>query len=82
MKSINYVRYCMNMPVNHELVREIAERIDDGRRVHLGILSRELNVPREDLRAAYSELSRQRGGDPLLDRARSHYAALRRMARR
>ncbi len=70
------------MPVNHELVREIAERIDDGRRVHLGILSRELNVPREDLRAAYRELARQRGGDPLLDRARWHLAEMRRIVRR
>lgn len=72
----------MSPPTNPALVREIAERIDDGRRVHLGILSRELNVAREDLRAAYDELARQRGGDPLLERARRHYAEMRRIVQR
>lgn len=77
-------RYCQRMssPVNPQLVREIAERIDDGRRVHLGILSRELNVAHEDLSAAYRELARQRGADPLLERARWHYREMRRVARR
>lgn len=70
------------MSVNGELVREIAERIDDGRRVHLRTLSRELNVAQEDLLAAYKELARQRGGDPLFARARGDYGERRRIVRR
>ena len=60
----------MNMPVNHDLVREIAERIDDGRRVNLRLMSRDLDVEFMDLYEAYRELARRRGHDPLLDRAR------------
>lgn len=70
------------MPVNHDLVREIAERIDDGRSVHLRDLSRELNVAYWDLDDAYDELARQRGSDPLLDRARRRYAEMRRIVQR
>lgn len=83
MNSIGNARYCLHMstPVNPELVREIAERIDDGRRVNLGDLARELNVARTDLRDAYRELARQRGSDPLLERARWHYSEMRRVAR-
>ncbi|MBF6620523.1 MAG: hypothetical protein ITG02_09875 [Patulibacter sp.] len=72
----------MTVSVNPELVREIAERIDDGRRVHLRELSRELNVDYWELNDAYNELARRRGSDPLLDRALRRYAELRRMARR
>lgn len=68
--------------VNAELVREIAERIDDGRPVNLHDLSRELNVDVFDLHDAYRELARQRGSDPLLDRARQRYAEMRRIVRR
>lgn len=71
----------MSTHVNPDLVREIAERIDDGRRVNLGILSRELGVPHEQLSDAYRELARQRGADPLLERARWHYREMRRVAR-
>lgn len=72
----------MRKSVDPELIREIAERVDDGRRVHMRNLSRELNVPVGELRAAYGELARQRGGNPLLDRARGYNAESRRIARR
>ncbi len=70
------------MPVNGELVREIAERIDDGRRVSMRNLSRELDVPIDELRAAYEELSRQRDCNPLLERALRGYVEPRRFSRR
>lgn len=70
----------MALSVNSELVREIAERIDDGRPVDLRDLSRRLNVDAYDLYEAYRELARQRGNDPLLERARQRYAAARRAA--
>lgn len=60
----------MSSPVNVDLVREIAERIDDGRRVNLRLLSQDLNVDYVDVDDAYRELARRRGHDPLLDRAR------------
>lgn len=68
----------MSYSIKADLVREIAERIDDGRRVNLRYLSRGLGVPYEDLLDAYEELARQRGVDPLLDRARRRLAAARR----
>lgn len=68
----------MSYSIKAELVREIAERIDDGRRVNLRYLSRGLGVPYGDLLDAYEELARQRGVDPLLDRARRRLAAARR----
>lgn len=52
----------------------------DGRPVNLRDLSRELNVDVFALYEAYRELARQRGSDPLLDRARQRYAAARRAA--
>lgn len=65
----------MSSSIKPDLVREIAERIDDGRRVNLRYLSRGLGVPYEDLLDAYEELARLRGVDPLLDRARRRLAA-------
>lgn len=70
MRFNHNVGYCPNMPVNHDLVREIAERIDDGRRVNLRLLSQDLAVDYADVDGAYRELARRRGHDPLLDRAR------------
>lgn len=72
----------MSIPANPDLVREIAERIDDGRRVNLPVLARDLDVEFDDLYEAYRELSRRRGHDPLLDRVYRHCDAMRRMARR
>jgi hypothetical protein len=68
----------MSSSIKTDLVREIAERIDDGRPVNLRYLSRGLGVPYDDLLDAYEELARQRGVDPLLDRARRRLAAARR----
>lgn len=70
------------MSANSDLVREIAERIDDGRPVYMPDLARELNVPRGDVSEAYRELARQRGSDPLLDRARRRIDKMRRGVRR
>ncbi len=67
--------------VNLDLVREIAERIDDGRHVNLRNLSQEFNVDYGDVSDA-DELARQRGCDPLLDRINRRCERLRQMAHR
>lgn len=67
----------MESSANIDLVREIAERLDDGRRVHLVSLARELNVDFMELWVAYQQLADQRGGNPVLDRARRRLAAVR-----
>lgn len=72
----------MSSSVNLDLVREIAERIDDGRRVNLRNLSQEFNVDYGDVSDAYDELARQRGCDPLLDRINRRCERLRQMAHR
>jgi hypothetical protein len=72
----------MSSPVNADLVREIADRIDDGRRVNLQLLSRDLDVDFEDLYDAYRELARRRGHDPLLDRAQRRLDAAERLRSR
>ena len=72
----------MHSSVNPALVSELAERVDDGRRVNMGNLARELNVDFMELYDAYRELVRQRGCDPLLDRIHRHSERLRQMAGR
>jgi len=76
--------YCLHMhsSVNPELVRELAECVDDGRRVNMRNLARELSVDIGELDNAYRELVRQRGCDPLLDRIYRHSERLRQMAGR
>lgn len=72
----------MSSPESIDLVREIAERIDDGRRVNLRLMSRDLDVGFMELYEAYRELARRRGHDPLLDRARRHLDAAERLRSR
>ncbi|MCK9250790.1 MAG: hypothetical protein M0P31_17665 [Solirubrobacteraceae bacterium] len=63
----------MAAPADIDLTQEIAQRIDDGRRVNLRNLAHELHVDYDEVRAAYRQLAEQRGSDPLLDRARRRY---------
>ncbi len=69
----------MSSPVNEDLVRGIADRIDDGRRVNLRLLARDWDVDLADISDAYRELARRRGHDPLIERARRHLDEARRI---